>query len=74
MVSDTSYSSEWFLAPLAIGQRGYVIARCPSCAHACVRAPVRALTFPLNIFSETTYRISMKFHRNVSAMVLFRIS
>ena len=29
----------------------------------------------LNIFvSETTYRILMKFHRNVPAMVLFRIS
>ena len=40
----------------------------------CVR-PVRALTFSLNIFfSETTYRILMKFHRNVSTMVLFRIS
>ena len=32
-----------------------------------------ALTFSLNIFSETT-RILMKFHRNVPAMVLFRIS
>ena len=37
------------------------------------RASVLALT--LNIFfSETTYRILMKFHRNVPAMVLFRIS
>ena len=35
---------------------------------------VRALTFSLNIFfSETTYRILMKFHRNVPAMVLLRI-
>ena len=36
---------------------------------------VRALTFSLNIFfAETTYRILMKFHRNVPTMVLFRIS
>ena len=55
-----------FLAPLAVGQRAYVMARCPS---------VRALTFSLNIFfTETTYRILMKFHRNVPTMVLFRIS
>ena len=41
-----------------------------------VRASVRVLTsFSLNIFfSETTYRILMKFHRNVPTMVLFRIS
>ena len=40
----------------------------------CVCPSVRALTFSLNIFfSETTYRILMKFHRNVPAMVLFRI-
>ena len=45
--------------------------RCPSC----VRPSVCALTFSLNIFfSETTYRILMKFHRNVPAMVFFRIS
>ena len=38
-----------------------------------VRLSVRALTFSLNIFfSETTYRILMKFHRNVPTMVLFR--
>ena len=54
-----------FLAPLAIGQRANVMARCPS---------VRVLTFSLNIFSETTYRILMKFDRNVPGMVLFRIS
>ena len=43
-----------FLAPLALGQRPYVMV----CCHACVRA----LTFSLNIFfSETTYRILMKF-------------
>ena len=36
---------------------------------------VRVLTFSLNIFfAETTYRILMKFHRNVPTMVLFRIS
>ena len=40
-----------------------------------VRASVRALTFSLNIFfAETTYRILMKFHRNVPTMVLVRIS
>ena len=38
-----------------------------------VCACVCALTFSLNIFfSETTYRILMKFHRNVPAIVLFR--
>ena len=63
--------NEQFLAPLAVGQRAYVMARCPSC----VRPSVRALTFSLNIFfAETTYRILMKFHRNVPTMVLFRIS
>ena len=60
-----------FLAPLAVGQRSYVMVRCPSC----VRPSILALTFSLNIFfSETTYQILMKFHRNVPAMVLFRIS
>ena len=40
-----------------------------------VRPSVHALTFSLNIFfAETTYRILMKFHRNVPTMVLFRIS
>ena len=68
-----------FLAPLAVGQRAYVMARCPSCvrpsARPSVRPSVRALTFSLNIFfAETTYRILMKFHRNVPTMVLFRIS
>ena len=43
--------------------------------RASVRASVLVLAFSLNIFfSETTYRILMKFHRNVPAMVLFRIS
>ena len=42
--------------------------------RACVCASVRALTFSLNFFfSETTYPILMKYHRNVHAMVLFRI-
>ena len=64
-----------FLAPLAVGQRAYVMAHCPSCVHPCVRPSVRALTFSLNIFfAETTDRILMKFHRNVPTMVLFRIS
>ena len=59
-----------FLAPLAVGQRAYVMVRCPSC----VRPSVRELTFSVNIFfAETTYRILMKFHRNVPTMVLFRI-
>ena len=67
----TSFISIWFLlAPLAVGQRAYVMVRCPSC----VRPSVCALTFSLNIFFETTYRILMKFHRNVPTMVLFRIS
>ena len=65
----------YFLAPLAVGQRAYVMARCPSCVRPCVRLSVRALTFSLNIFfAETTYPILMKFHRNVPTMVLFRIS
>ena len=38
------------------------------------RACVRALTFSLNIFfSETTKPILMKYHRNLTAMVLLRI-
>ena len=55
-----------FLAPLAGGQRAYVMARCAS-VHLCVN-------FFLNILSETTNPILMKLHRNVPAMVLFRIS
>ena len=62
------------LAPLAVGQRAYVMARCLSCVRAsvwpCVCLSVRVLTFSLNIFSETTDQILMKFHRNVPAMVL----
>ena len=38
-----------FLAPLPVGQRAYVMACCPSSMN----ASVRALTFSLNIFSET---------------------
>ena len=66
-----------FLAPLAVGQRAYVMVRCPSCIRASVRPCVRPSIrpFSLNIFfAETTYRILMKFHRNVPTMVLFRIS
>ena len=41
------------------------MARCLSCVHLAVHASVRVLTFSLNIFfSETIYRILMKFHRN----------
>ena len=61
-----------FLAPLAVDQQAYVMARCPSCI---VSPSVSALTFSLNIFfSETTYRILMKFQRNVPAIVLSRTS
>ena len=68
--SDECYTTS-FLAPLAVGQRAYVMARCPSCVH----PSVHVLTFSLNIFfSETTDLILMKFHRNVPGMVLFRIS
>ena len=64
-----------FLAPLAVGQQAYVIARCPSCIRPFVCLSVRALTFSLNIFSsETSYWILMKFHRNDPAIVHFRIS
>ena len=74
LLKQTSFISIWFLsAPLAVGQRAYVMVRCSSCVRPCVRPSVRALTFSLNI-SETTYRILMKFHRNVPTMVLFRIS
>ena len=63
-----------FLSPLAVGQRTYVMVRCLSLHASVRRLCVRALIFSLNVFfSETTYRILMKFHRNVPAMVLFRI-
>ena len=63
-----------FLAPLGIGQRAYVMVRCQSCVCPFIYRCVCALTFSLNIFfSETTYWILMKSHRNVPAMVLFRI-
>ena len=46
---------ECFLAPLAVGQRAYVMVRCPSCDRAAVWPSVRMLTFSFNIlFSETT--------------------
>ena len=47
---------------------------CHGLLSSCVPLSVCVLTFSLNIFSETTYRILMKFHRTVHAMVLFRIS
>ena len=58
-----------FLVPLAIGQRAYVMVCCPSSVRLSVRPSVRpsvrVLTFSLNIFfSEITYHILMKFHRN----------
>ena len=43
------------------------------CVCVAGRPSVRGLTFSVNIFSETTCQILMKFHRNVPAMVLFRI-
>ena len=60
------------------GHRPVSLCHGPSCIRPCVcpsvRPSVRTLTFSLNIFfSETTYRILMKFHRNVPTMVLFRI-
>ena len=61
--------SSSFLALLAVGQQAYVMVCCTSC----VSPSVRVLTFSVNIFfSETTYRILMKFHRNVPD--IFRIS
>ena len=64
-----------FLAPLAIGQTAYVVAWCLSCVHLSVSGFICVLTFILNIFfSETTNPSLMKFHRNVPARVLFRIS
>ena len=63
-----------FLAPLALGQQAYVMARCPLCVHSSVCASIRpCVNLFLNLFSEITYRILMKFCRIVPAMVLFRI-
>ena len=53
------------LAPLAVGQRVYVMVCSTLCDRPSVRPSVHALSFSLNI-SETTKRILMKFHRNVS--------
>ena len=55
-------------------QQAYVMACCLSCVRPSLRPCVRVLTFSLNIFSETTYQILMKFHRNVPTMVLLKIS
>ena len=63
-----------FLAPLASELMSWSIVRCAS-VWPSVRPSICALTFSLNIFfSETTYQTSMKFHRNVPGIVLFRIS
>ena len=64
------HGKQGFLAPLAIGQRASLCHGLLSVVH----PSVLALTFSLNILSETTYRILIKFYRNVPAMVLFRIS
>ena len=56
------------------GRRPASLCHGPLCVCVSGRASVRALTFSLNIFSETTHRILMKFHRNVPGIVLFRIS
>ena len=52
------------------GRRPASLCHGPSCVRPCVRA---CFNIFLNIFSETTNRSLMKFHRNVPAMVLFRI-
>ena len=63
-------TSHWFFS-----STGHRPARLCHGLLSLVRPSVRAVTFSLNIFfSETTYQILMKFHRNVPAMVLFRIS
>ena len=40
-VSDSRFIMALLLAPLAVGQRAYVMARCPSCVRLSVRASVR---------------------------------
>ena len=59
----------WLLAPLAIGQQAYVMVCCPSC----IRPSVRVLTFSLNIFSETMYRILEMFLPQSSSEFLEKI-
>ena len=63
----------FLLAPLAVVQRAYVMVHCLSCVCPSARASVCALTFSLNIVSETNNLILMKFNKNVAAMVFFRI-
>ena len=68
----TDYGSMQFFLFSSTGRRPASLCHGPLSV---VRPSVRALTFSLNIFfAETTYRILMKFHRNVPTMVLFRIS
>ena len=43
MIDGEVRTAATLLAPLAVGQRAYVMVRCPSC----VRPSVRALTFSL---------------------------
>ena len=40
-VSNVALSKLFLLAPLAVGQRAYVMVRCPSCVRSSVRASVR---------------------------------
>ena len=64
---------EQLLAPLAEDQLAYVMTRCLLCVCACVRSPVRALTF---IFKHLLWIYLSNFdevHRNDTARVLFRI-
>ena len=46
-----------FLAPLAVGQQAYVMARCPSCVRPSVRASVRPSVRPcVNFFFKHLLR------------------
>ena len=58
------------LAPLTVGQRAYVMARC---ASVCVSIRACVNFFYKHLLSETTHLILKEFHRNVPAMVVFRI-
>ena len=63
-ISSTGHRpASFFHGPLSIMR----LSVCPR-----VHPSARTLTFSLNI-SEATYRILMKFHRNVPGIVLFRI-
>ena len=58
---------------LAESQGAYVMAQCMSCVFLYISLSVNYY-FKYIFFSETTLPISMKFVRNVPAMVLFRSS